>query len=165
LTRHGAFDDEKARAAWNEAARAWEGFVESGADYYRHEVHGPALLAACQPLQRLKVLDLGCGQGFFSRQLAAQGARVVGIDIADELLALARGHEEREPLGISYHLINAKDVDRQWPAGSFDLITGCMSLQDMAAPGEILSSALKALKPRGVDALFCSAPVHEHPIS
>ena len=106
--KQGAFDDHDARAAWNEAARAWEEFVGSRADYYRHEVHGPALLAVCQPLQGLKMLDLGCGQGFFSRQLAAQGARVVGIDIADELLAFARVHEEREPLGIWYHWMNAK---------------------------------------------------------
>ncbi len=118
MTTRSAFDDEHARAAWNEAAGAWEEFVDSGADYYRHAVHGPALLAACQPLQGLTVLDLGCGQGHFSRHLAAQGARVVGIDIADELLSVARGHEEREPLGISYHCVNAKHVDHTGRRGA-----------------------------------------------
>lgn len=75
------FTDSDAAAAWNEGAGAWDEFIESGADYYRHEVHGPALLALCEPLQGRRVLDLGCGQGYFTRQLAARGAQVVGIDL------------------------------------------------------------------------------------
>ncbi len=34
-------------AAWDAAAPAWDDFVETGLDYWRTEVHGPALLAAC----------------------------------------------------------------------------------------------------------------------
>jgi 2-polyprenyl-3-methyl-5-hydroxy-6-metoxy-1,4-benzoquinol methylase len=103
MSQQKAFHNHDARAAWNEGARAWEEFVESGADYYRHEVHGPALLAVCEPVASLDVLDLGCGQGFFSRQLAKRGAQVVAIDIAEELLAFALKHEKQEPLGITYH--------------------------------------------------------------
>lgn len=148
--RHGkSFSDQDARAAWNEGARAWEEFVESGADYYRHTVHGPALLAVCEPLAGLDVLDLGCGQGFFSRQLAKRGARVVAIDIAEEQLAFARMHEEQEPLGITYHNMSAREVNSHWQEGSFDLVSACMALHDMADPGVILQSAFDVLKPGG----------------
>ncbi len=51
------------QTAWNTAADAWREFVRSGADYYRLEVHGPALLDACAPLDGMRVLDLGCGDG------------------------------------------------------------------------------------------------------
>ena len=51
------FEDTDAKNAWDFAADAWDAFVESGADYYRHEVHGPALLAMCQPVADLDVLD------------------------------------------------------------------------------------------------------------
>jgi hypothetical protein len=60
VTERQPFRDEDAHAAWNEAAHAWEDFVESGKDYYRHEIHGPALLAVCEPLAGRRVLDLGC---------------------------------------------------------------------------------------------------------
>lgn len=66
-----------AREAWNRGAKAWDEFVEGGADYYRTEVHGPSLLAACGKVRGLRALDLGCGQGYSSRQLAVRGARVV----------------------------------------------------------------------------------------
>lgn len=160
MTFEAGFTDADARAAWNEGAEAWEKAVESGADYYRHEVHGPALLRACGDVAGLRVLDLGCGQGFFTRELARRGARVVGVDLSDRLLALAREHEERSPLGIEYHRMSAAEVDRRWPAGSFDLATACMSLHDMADPGAALRAAFAVLRPGG--RMVFSAP---HPFS
>lgn len=113
-----AFRDEDARDAWNQAAAAWEDLVESGKDYYRHQVHGPGLLRACEPVHALKVLDLGCGQGWFSRELARRGAVVVAIDLSENLLDYAREHERDQPLGIEYHLLSAASARVQWPAAS-----------------------------------------------
>jgi 2-polyprenyl-3-methyl-5-hydroxy-6-metoxy-1,4-benzoquinol methylase len=143
------FTDAEARAAWNEGAAAWEAFVESGADYYRHAVHGPALLSACGPVEGRDVLDLGCGQGFFSRELARRGARVVGVDLSDALVSCARRHEARQPLGVEYRVMSAAEVDRHWEPGSFDLVTACMALQDMADIGAALRSARAVLRPGG----------------
>ena len=143
------FTDDQARAAWNAGAQSWETFVESGADYYRTVVHGPPLLAACLPVDRMAVLDLGCGQGFFTRELARAGARVTGVDLSGKLIAYAHEHEARTLFGIEYRVLNAARVDRQWPPGSFDLVTACMSLQDMADVGATLRSASAVLKPLG----------------
>jgi 2-polyprenyl-3-methyl-5-hydroxy-6-metoxy-1,4-benzoquinol methylase len=145
----GGFGDEQARDAWNEAAAAYEEFVESGADYYRSEVHGPALLAACEPIDGLDVLDLGCGQGGFCRALARRGARVVGVDIAEQVLFYARAHEEQEPLGIDYQLANAGEVGARWGPGRFDLVTAAMALHDMADVAAVLRAAFQVLKPDG----------------
>ncbi len=122
------FTDSGALAAWSEGAEAWDVFVESGADYYRHEVHGPALLAACGLMRRQRVLDLGCGQGYFSRQLASSGAQVLAVDIAPKLLALAEARETRDPLGVEYRQLSAAAIANHWPPDSFDLVAACMSL-------------------------------------
>jgi len=120
-------------AAWGEAADAWDAFVESGADYHRTELHGPALLDVCGDVRGLRVLDLGCGQGWFSRRPAGRGARVVGVDAAAPMIAHARRHEAARPLGIVYHHLDAARVAERWPAGAFDLVTACMALHDRSS--------------------------------
>lgn len=143
------FSNGEATQAWDGAAEAWEDFVESGLDWYRHLVHGPGLLEACEPVRGLDVLDLGCGQGWFSRQLAARGARVVGVDLAEKLLALAREHEAREPLGIEYYVMPASEVAARLGPGRFDVVAACMSVHDMAEPLAALQSAWTVLRPWG----------------
>ena len=149
MIRKKAFGSDGSRAAWDAGADAWEEFVESGADYYRHAVHGPALLDACEPLAGLDVLDLGCGQGFFSRELARRGAKVVGIDLSVELLTFALMHETDEPLGIQYHLIDAARTAVVLGEGQFQLVTACMALQDMADPRSVLRGAFSMVADRG----------------
>lgn len=148
MTHNRPFQDEDTRRAWNEAAGAWETFVESGADYYRHEIHGPALLAACGSVAGLEALDLGCGQGYFSRELARAGARVIAVDLAEEQIAYARQHEAQTSLGIDYQHLSATQVGQHWPA-RFHLAAACMSLHDMAAPAEVFHSTYQALRPSG----------------
>jgi 2-polyprenyl-3-methyl-5-hydroxy-6-metoxy-1,4-benzoquinol methylase len=66
-------------------------------------IRRPRPFSTCCPIWAgLRVLDLACGQGRLSRELARRGARVVGLDISNELLDKARAVEKDEPLGISY---------------------------------------------------------------
>jgi 2-polyprenyl-3-methyl-5-hydroxy-6-metoxy-1,4-benzoquinol methylase len=144
-----SFTDADAAKAWSAGADAYDTFVESGADYYRTEVHGPALLAACEPLRDCAVLDLGCGQGYFSRQLASRGANVDAVDISPELLAHAKRHDVRHPLGIRYHYLSAAEVATTWQPGHFDLVTACMSIQDMADVPRTLHASAAVLRAGG----------------
>src|SRR5437667_6200766 len=64
--------------AWNEMADTYDAYVGTEADYYRTQVIGPGLLAACGNVRGQRVLDLGCGQGYFSRVLAGAGGTVIG---------------------------------------------------------------------------------------
>ncbi len=121
-------------------------------------MHGPALLTACEPVLGRDVLDVGCGQGYFTRQLARRGARVVAIDVATELLALARAREAREPLGIVYRNLSAADVADHWRPESFDVVVACMSLQDVADLRGALSGALTILRPGGHTVLSVPHP-------
>ena len=66
------------------------------------------------------ILDLACGEGFYSRRLKQAGARkVVGVDISDRMIELAEARENKEPLGITY-LVD--DVLSMGEIGRFDLV-------------------------------------------
>lgn len=150
------FTAEEAAAAWDTGADAFDDFVESGADLYRLEVHGPGLLEACGDVLGLRVLDLGCGQGYFSRQLAVRGASVVGVDVSTRQIGHAVRHEAAAPLGIVYEVMDATRVGERWSEGDFDLVTSCMAVYDMADPAGALTSAGRLLR-RG-SRLVHSAP-------
>jgi 2-polyprenyl-3-methyl-5-hydroxy-6-metoxy-1,4-benzoquinol methylase len=137
------------RAAWDRAIDSWEDFQEQGKDFSRDDVHGPALLRAIGPLRGLDVLDLGCGQGRFTRELARRGARVVAVDWSRGMIAAARRHERIRPLGIRYLRADARTVRRRWKPASFDLVVGCMSFMDMPDLPRVLRAARTLVRPDG----------------
>ena len=133
----------------------------SGVDYYRLNFFGPAMVEACGNVKGLEVLDLGCGIGYFSRQMARNGAsKVVGIDISPNQLAHARQIEEKERLGIEYTQGDAASVIESLPEASFDLVTACVSLIDMPAPGRVIRGAHRVLRDRG-----CLVFTNTHPVT
>ena len=69
-----------------------------------------------------RVLDVACGEGHFTRLLRKAGAaEVVGVDISERMIDLARAQEARQPLGIEYRVEDAKAVAEQ---ADFDLVVG-----------------------------------------
>jgi 2-polyprenyl-3-methyl-5-hydroxy-6-metoxy-1,4-benzoquinol methylase len=145
---HKPFTDQAAREAWDRGAEAWQAFVRSGADYYRTHVHGPALLEVAGAQAGWKVMDVGCGEGYFARELARQGARVTAIDLSPAQVEAAREEEEREPLGIDFRVMNGAEMAGLGEA-SYRLVTSCMALQDMSDPEACLASAHRVLEPGG----------------
>lgn len=150
-------------AAWDAVADLWDDFVETGLDYWRTEVHGPALLAACSDVGGKKALDIGCGQGWFSRQLAMAGAEVTAVDMSARQIANALRHEAARPLGIAYLQLDARYIAEEWPEERFELITACMSLQDTSHAGDILRAASHVLAPSGLMAFSFPHPVTSGP--
>src|SRR6185436_993928 len=57
-----------------------------------------------------RILDLSTGTGWTSRVVARRGARVIGVDIADDLLDAARARADEEMLPIDYQLGDAEDL-------------------------------------------------------
>ena len=73
-----------------------------------------------------RVLDVACGEGHFTRMLRDAGAaEVVGIDISERMIDLAREQEARRPLGIEYRVEDARSM--VGPA-DFDLVVGAWLL-------------------------------------
>jgi SAM-dependent methyltransferase len=129
------FDPDSVREAWDRAADGYTEGQASGSDFYRYEFFGPAQAAVCGDVAGLRLLDVGCGSGYFSREMAARGARVIAIDISPRMIALARERENASPLGIDYRIVDASDLVHTFEPDFFDIATSCLALQDMPNPG------------------------------
>lgn len=81
------------KSRWDAVASDGDRFVEEGHDYHRHRLHGPGLTRVAGPVRGRDVLDIGCGQGWFSRILAARGAKVTGVDRSASQVKLAERHD------------------------------------------------------------------------
>ncbi len=90
----------------------------------------PFLLEWCEPLNGADVLDVGCGEGYFTRRMHERGAgKVVGVDLSS---AMIRGAEEREkvsPRGIQYLIGDAARL--QFSDASFDLVVAVFCLNNL----------------------------------
>lgn len=96
------------------------------------------------------ILDLGCGEGFYTRKFKQKGAiGIVGIDISEKLIEMARQEEARKPLGIEYIVRDVLELDT---IGSFDLVVASYLLNYARSKEELLKmcqSIFANLKPGG----------------
>jgi len=133
---------------WNDGAESWVEFVRSGKNYYSEYLNGPALKRMIGDVKGKKMLDMGCGEGCFSRFFAKAGAKVTGIDLSDALIKAAVEEEERHPLGVKYFAANAADLN-MLESESFDVAFSYMALLDIRDYEGAISEASRVLKTRG----------------
>ncbi|MDE1821770.1 MAG: class I SAM-dependent methyltransferase [Euryarchaeota archaeon] len=138
---------------------AWYGRQQGDeGDLWHRTLIDPGLFARLGRLPKgTRVLDVGCGNGYIARRLAREGAKVVGVDRSRALIALARQEERRRPLGITYHLGDAADMD-PLADGSFDLAVANMSLMDMEDAQGVLREVGRVVTDRGRFVLSISHP-------
>ena len=69
-----------------------------------------AYIEARAPLGAARVLDVGCGAGILSEAMAARGADVVAIDLAETSIQVARSHAAAAGLTVDYRLASVDDI-------------------------------------------------------
>jgi ubiquinone/menaquinone biosynthesis C-methylase UbiE len=143
------FDAASVREAWDRAADAYAQGQSSGRDHYRYEFFGPAQVDACGDVRGMRLLDVGCGSGYFAREMARRGARVTGVDISPRMIGHARRGEAAEPLGIDFRVGDATELGGCFAAGSFDAAASCLALQDMPDIPAVLRGVAEVLRPGG----------------
>lgn len=144
-----SLDRDSVRDSWNRAADPYADGQASGRDFYRYEFFGPAQIALCGDVRGLRALDVGCGAGYFARELAVRGANVSAADLSPRMVEKAREIEAREPLGVSYTICDAADLLEAFGPGTFDLVTSCVALQDMPDIPGALAAVRGVLRPGG----------------
>ena len=100
------------------------------------------------PLQGARVLDVGCGGGLLSEAMARAGADVTAIDLADDLVKVARLHALESGVKIDYRVQAVEALAEEQP-GTFDVVTCMEMLEHVPDPAAILQACEKLLKPGG----------------
>lgn len=99
-------------------------------------------------LQGASALDVGCGGGLLSEALARDGARVTAIDLAPELVKVARLHRLESGVQVDYQLRSVESLAEEQPA-TFDVITCMEMLEHVPDPPAIIRACHALLKPGG----------------
>ena len=105
-------------------------------------------VAARRPLAGARVLDVGCGGGLLSEAMAVAGAAVTAIDLAPDLVKVARLHALETGVEVDYR-VQAVEALAEEAAGSFDAVTCMEMLEHVPDPGAIIVACARLLKPGG----------------
>ncbi|HNP36392.1 MAG TPA: bifunctional 2-polyprenyl-6-hydroxyphenol methylase/3-demethylubiquinol 3-O-methyltransferase UbiG [Woeseiaceae bacterium] len=99
-------------------------------------------------LRDKQVLDIGCGGGILSESMAAAGARVTGIDMAEGPLAVARLHLAESGRDVNYLHSTAESLAQDQP-GEFDVVTCLEMLEHVPDPAQVIAACATLVKPGG----------------
>ncbi len=96
-----------------------------------------------------RLLDVGCGGGILADSMARLGAEVLGIDLGEESLAIAKLHAlEVQTPRILYRKISAEALAEEMPS-AFDVVTCMEMLEHVPDPHAIVRACTRLVKPRG----------------
>lgn len=132
---------------WEANADAWTRLSRAGHDVYRDALNTPAFLSMLPPIEGLVGLDVGCGEGSNTRQLARRGAKMSAIDISPTFIAHALEAERDDPLEIDYRVGDGAALP--FDDTSFDFVTAFMSLMDMPDHAQALRETYRVLRHGG----------------
>lgn len=131
------------------------GFTHAG-EMHMHALFLPHLLAFAGPLgPDVRMLDVGCGNGFVCAQFLKQGCRVVGIDLSRMGIEIARkAHPQAR-----FEVLAADDnILRNLGEAPFDIIVSTEVIEHLYSPWDYAHGCFDALKPGG--RFICTTPYH-----
>jgi 2-polyprenyl-6-hydroxyphenyl methylase/3-demethylubiquinone-9 3-methyltransferase len=133
---------------FNDLAHRW--WDPEGESRPLHDLN-PVRLAYVRERVALKgspVLDVGCGGGLLSEALAREGAEVTAIDLAPDLLQVARLHLHESELVVDYRESSAELLAQQMPA-RFAAVTCMEMLEHVPDPASVIAACAALLQPGG----------------
>ena len=148
--------NNKKTTSWG-AVADWYDSLLTSKDSFQNKVILPNLLRLMEIKSGEKILDVGCGTGFFAAEFSKAGAKVSGIDVGEELLVIARKNAPK----AEFKSASAEAL----PFGNeiFDKVVFVLALQNMADMKKAVSEAARTLKSGGKIFLVLNHPAFRIP--
>src|SRR6266446_2578866 len=139
---------QQVAAHWNRRAAHFD-------EDFGHSIRSPAGRAAWDRIldltlpaaDALEALDIGCGTGFLSLELASLGHRVTGVDFAPSMIAQARKMAAERHAVIRYEEADAELLP--FAAASFDIAVSRHLLWTLPHPERAMDEWIRVLRPGG----------------
>lgn len=128
---------------WDESAEAWIASMGESGDFSRAHVLDKPMLQRVRLGDFTSALDVGCGEGRFSRMLRGLGVPTIGIDPTAKLIVEALRHD---PDG-NYQMGSAEDL--RFSNDAFDLVVSYLTLIDIPDAAKAIAEMTRVLKPGG----------------
>lgn len=129
--------------SWGKVANWYNNLIEKDENSYQRKLILPNIIRLVEAKKGEVIVDLACGQGFFAREVAKLGTKVIGVDISSELINIAKQDKT-----VEYHISSADKLDFLQNE-SVDKVIIILSLQNMEHASEVIKEVARVLKPRG----------------
>lgn len=136
------------QTSWGGVAEWYDEHLEGSDDSFQKNVIMPNLLRIVDPKKGMTMLDVACGQGYFSRAFANNGAKVIASDISSELVELAKKNPSADSNAVEYHVAPADRLSYAADS-SADVATIVLALQNIENLNGTVSEISRALKSNG----------------
>ncbi len=133
---------------WDQLADWYDEKQGDKGDFWHRMLIDPCFLRLVGDVRGLRVLDLGCGNGYLARGYARSGATVVGVDASKPMIDRARARGKQETARIEYHVADAAHLTMLEDA-SIDLVASNMALMDIEDAEGAIREAGRVLRDRG----------------
>lgn len=144
---------------WDQMAKAYEEFT-SKPNSYSMRIEWPAIKKILPNLEGKKVLDLGCGTGRFSFLFEEAGAsKVVGVDLTEEMLAIARDKSREQDSVVEFIKGNIEELSDD-VGNSYDFIFSSTTLHFLPQLDKVLNQIYDRLNSGGICILSVIHPVY-----
>ncbi len=100
------------------------------------------------PVANKAVIDVGCGGGILAEALAQRAADVIGIDMGEAPLAVARIHKLESGVDLDYRQITAEELALERP-GQFDIVCCMEMLEHVPDPASVINACAELCKAGG----------------
>lgn len=147
----------KPQTSWGNVAEWYDGLLESEGTYQK-DVILPNIVRLLDSKKGETILDVGCGQGFFAREFVKTGAQVIGVDVALELVAIAK----KNVSSAQFHVASA-DAMPFVKTASVDAVTSILALQNIENVDGAFAECARVLKPNGRVLLVMNHPAFRIP--
>lgn len=157
--------NEDSKTIWEQNAKHWDEYMGNDSNRFHQELIRPYTVKLLKVKDKQTILDIGCGNGNFSRRLAELGAHVVAFDYSEQMVECAKNRSEKYLNQIDYRVVDATNYDELFSLGNkkYDSVVANMALMDIDDISPLVNSLHKLLKTNGTFVFSITHPCFQTP--